>query len=170
LVALLAVARLVAPEPSADQTQLEAPAPVEASASTESGADSALLALRPIDFSTRRGEGRAGSRASHDLLDPFTTRPKARTKATAKATAKAAPRTRARTKAQRRRNDLRDPFAQPASRGVVDPAPDLRDPFERRKALPKCPDTGGVPIQRPATVDPGCLQASRRIVLARGRR
>jgi hypothetical protein len=162
LVALLAVARLVAPEPSADQTQLEAPAPVEASASTESGADSALLALRPIDFSTRRGEGRTGSRASHDLLDPFTTRPKARTKAT--------PRTRARTKAQRRRNDLRDPFAQPASRGVVDPAPDLRDPFERRKALPKCPDTGGVPIQRPATVDPGCLQASRRIVLARGRR
>lgn len=165
---LLALARLfVAPEPSAAtpppepsaDAALVAPSPEETTSQTP---------LLPIDF---RARARAldASRPAYDLRNPFRA-------STVKASAPHAATTPSERgtpakhrRASARRHDLRDPFAESPRRrsGQAKPAEDLRDPFSQPPpALPKCPDTGGVPIQRPDTVRAGCAQASRRFVLA----
>lgn len=155
LVTLLALARFFAPVPSDAPVDSAAPAPAEAPAQTDD-ADEPIL--RKVVFLPGVTDG---NRAPADLRNPF----KARMVKTA-AGPGAPPNGRSGSKT-RVRHDLRDPFATKPSKQQLKPAPDLRDPFVRpQRALPKCPDTGGVPIQRPDSIDPGCATASLRVILA----
>ncbi len=161
---LLALARLfVAPEPS--------PAPTDASATAAAdGADTSEDTTGPlllIDFRSRTTP-RAATPAAYDLRNPF--RASAVQASMPPSSSTAGPKAnKPRKRASAQRHDLRDPFAEPPRkrRGPAKPAEDLRDPFNQpAPALPKCPDTGGVPIQRPDTVRAGCAQASRGVFLA----
>lgn len=150
LVTLLALARFFAPDPNATPTEV-APAAVESKASEAEGL------LRPVVFLPG---ALPLNTAPRDLRNPFDqAQRKASMVKTSERRAKSA--------------DLRDPFADtPRKQRRLDAAPDLRDPFEparpRPETLPRCPETGGVPIQRPEGATPGCKQASRRrTVLAR---
>lgn len=128
--------------------------------------------LRPVVFEANPrpvqrapGETTKG-RPAYDLRNPFR-QPRPALAPAAPPKPKQATRRSSRTTTER---DLRDPFAQPPARRVAPKAkPDLRDPFEpKAKPAPrKCPDTGGVPIQRPGSLKSQCVQASRQAVLAR---
>ncbi len=145
---MLTLARLfVAPEPS--------PAPADSRTLAPHATPDDSTPLMLIDFRPRARTLEA-SPPTHDLRDPF--RP---------STGQASTSTQQRASAQG--PDLRDPFAEPATRprSPAEPAEDLRDPFKQRAPAPrKCPDTGGVPIQRPDSVQAGCAQASRAVVVA----
>ena len=151
LVTLLALARFFAPVPSDVEADAAAPAPVEGPASADGESETPIL--RKVVFLPGVIDG---NRAPADLRNPF------------KARKLASPDAKTRGKTTRVRHDLRDPFAtKPRKQRRLEPAPDLRDPFvQPKRTLPKCPDTGGVPIQRPDSVDPGCATASLRVILA----
>ena len=153
LVTLLALARFFAPEPSST-------APDSPTAALDSESDAADdEVLRPIVFLPRALPLQAAPR---DLRNPFDAAQQQRRRDEARMVKTSA-------STQGGSADLRDPFAaQPRKRQRFDAAPDLRDPFvQPKRSQPKCPDTGGVPIQRPEGAAPGCKQASRRrMVLA----
>ena len=163
LVTLLALARFYALEPSSAPTEDPPAAPTEARSESVvhgqgqgQGADHG--ALRPIVFLPRVGPHQAAPR---DLRNPFDA-PAARESSRERDRRVKSVTTSASTKEASA--DLRDPFAtEPKKRHRFDAAPDLRDPFAQpQRSLPKCPDTGDVPIQRPEGATPGCKQASRR--------
>lgn len=158
LLTLLALTRLVAPEPPSGPVETAPRA-----APSESDPESLLLPIVFIPSANPTGVPTPGN----DLRDPFRAR-LLQTRASAPTR-----RSDARPKA---RNDLRDPFAHRPNRRSVTTPSDLRDPFDgsedgrddgRDDQSPACPDTGGVPIQRPSSVEPRCAHASRRVVLAR---
>lgn len=156
LVTLLALARFFAPVPS--DADAAVPTPVESTleGGRESANPPALRKLREVVFLPGLTDG---NRAAPDLRNPFeASKPRAGSGAQPRVT----------TTPAKTARDLRDPFAtKPGRPQRRDAAPDLRDPFvEPRRTLPKCPDTGGVPIQRPDSIDPGCATASLRVVLA----
>ncbi len=153
---LLALARFFAPEP------VQTPAPDQAAQQQVRQTETAGTftdedgTLRKIVFLPTRTL--QASPAAVDLRDPF-----ADAVRVVRTSAPDAPPRSPRSSKASVRHDLRDPFAEkPPKRRL--PAPDLRDPFETRP-LPKCPETGGVPIQRPASVQARCAQASKRTVV-----
>lgn len=152
LVTMLALARFFAPVPSDVDADSAAPAPAHAPASPHQNGETPIL--RKVVFIPGVIDG---TRAPADLRNPFTA---GKVKATGSEEKR-------RAKTTRVRHDLRDPFATKPTKQRLEPAPDLRDPFVRpKRSLPKCPDTGGVPIQRPDSIDPGCATASLRVILA----
>lgn len=166
---LLTLARLfVAPEPSAAPT--DAATTPDASDTSSDSTDEAVAddtgPLLLIDF-RQRARSFEGSPPAYDLRNPFLrTTGTTMVQASAPAPTTSAPK---RRRANVRRPDLRDPFAEPPRkrRAPAKPAEDLRNPFKQpAPVLPKCPETGGVPIQRPDTVRAGCAQASLGVVLA----
>ena len=164
---LLALARLlVAPEPSPAPT--DAAPPTTATTDVAETSEDTTAPLLLIDFRPRARTLNA-TPAAHDLRNPFRASAVQASAPPSSPTASSTAGPTRRQRASARRHDLRDPFAEPPRkrRGPAKPAEDLRDPFNQpAPALPKCPDTGGVPIQRPDTVRAGCAQASRSIVLA----
>ncbi|MCR9160074.1 MAG: hypothetical protein ACE37F_37875 [Nannocystaceae bacterium] len=169
LVTLLAIARFLAPVPSDAHAQ-EAASHSTNHAATSSAPDSPDATptsttdggeAEPVLLEVVFRPGVVdGSLNPVDLRNPFQTR---------RVRAASEPRDRKRrAKATRVRHDLRDPFSIEPRKQQRDAAPDLRNPFVKpTRTLPKCPDTGGVPIQRPDSLAPGCATASRHVVVAK---
>ncbi len=154
LVTLLALARFFAPVSGDPGVDADGAALAPASPGENDENDETPL-LRQVVFLPGVIDG---TRPPSDLRNPFA----------ARKVEPAGPEEKRHAKTTRVRQDLRDPFANKASsKQRLEPAPDLRDPFVRpQRSLPKCPDTGGVPIQRPNSIDPGCATASLRVILA----
>ncbi len=175
LTVLVSATMLAAPE-----AEVRAPAPATPLETAPAPAPGAVPAgersLRPVEFEAdpnptqRRADATTTGRPAYDLRNPFRQpRPTLAPVAPAPAPAPKPKQARRATRAKNDR-DLRDPFAQPPVHRVLPKAkPDLRDPFapKAKPAPRKCPDTGGVPIQRPESLKSQCVQASRRAVLAR---
>ncbi len=162
-VLLFASASAAADTPAPSETE---PPAVPPAATTTMAAD-IEASLRPISFESRpSGESRAARATPRaDLRNPFAMRRRSSGQPVqASQPAPARPRPDL--------ADLKNPFSSTKSRTkstVPESAPDLRDPFGREApapVLPQCPDTGGVPIQRPSKARPRCVQASRYQALA----